>query len=146
MEEHGFWNISKLMHCGVYALVKKGVVVYVGKSKQPMMRIYTHVRNRGKKLGSNLYGNDIGPAVNGKGITFDSVWFLPCMLGQLGTLEVHFIKMFMPKHNVMHNPKPTPQPVIPIPEDIRAILKQMITITGLPPLEDRPKVYIRRML
>jgi len=58
VEEYGFLNISKLMHCGVYALVKKGQVVYVGKSKQPMMRIYTHVRNRGKKLGSNLYGNE----------------------------------------------------------------------------------------
>jgi len=67
------------------------------------------------------------------------------MLGQLWTLEVHFIKMFMPKHNVRHNPEAKPKPVkeppIPIPEDIRAILKQMITITGLPPLEDRPKVY-----
>jgi len=151
VEEYGFLNITKLMHCGVYALVHHGQVVYVGKSKQPMMRIYTHVRNRGKKMGPNPgFGKDTGPAVNGKGIVFDSVWFLPCMLGQLWTLEVHFIKMFMPKHNVRHNPepkvKPVKEPPIPIPEDIRAILKQMIMITGLPPLEDRPKVYIRRLL
>jgi hypothetical protein len=32
-----------------------------------------------------------------------------------------------------------------IPLEIREMLKQMVTITGLPPLEDRPKVYIRRM-
>jgi|SRR5882672_1590063 len=144
-------NITKLMHCGVYALVKKGQVVYVGKSKQPLQRIFTHVRNRNKPIGNALYGKvDVGPSVNGKGIAFDTVWFLPCMLGQLYTLEVHFIKMFMPKHNDKHNPKAravtVKEPPIPIPEDIRAILKQMITITGLPPTEDRPKVYIRRML
>jgi len=39
VEEYGFFEYFKLMHCGVYALVKKGQVVYVGKSKQPMMRI-----------------------------------------------------------------------------------------------------------
>jgi len=140
-------NITKLMHCGVYALVRKGVVVYVGKSKQPLMRIFRHVSNRGKPLGQKMFGGYTSPAQDGKGIVFDTIWFLPCMLGQMGTLEVRFIKMFMPKHNVMHNPDLRPKPVpIPIPEDIRAILKQMITITGLPPLEDRPKVYIRRML
>ncbi len=153
MEEYGFFNITKLMHCGVYALIKKEEVIYVGKSRQPLMRIHTHVKNRGRKLGTNLYGrNDTGPAVNGKGISFDTVWFLPCMLGQLYTLEVHFIKTFMPKYNVRHNPEAKPRPAkepivtIPIPDDIRAILKQMITITGLPPIEDRPKVYIRRLL
>ncbi len=152
MEEYGFMNITKLMHCGVYALVKKGQVVYVGKSRQPLMRIFRHVSNRGKPLGTSLNSESNAKCIkeNGKGILFDTVWFLPCMLGQLYTLEVHFIKTFMPKHNVRHNPEAKPrsvkEPPIPIPEDIKAILKQMITITGLPPLEDRPKVYIRRLL
>ncbi len=154
MLEHGFMDISKLMHCGVYALLKKGEVVYVGKTKQPMQRIYRHVYNRGKPLGTtiNSQSNAKCPTFNGKGITFDSVWFLPCMLGQLSVLEVHFIRMFMPKHNVAHNPEAKPRPervptvIIPIPDDIKALLAQMVTITGLPPMEDRPKVYIRRML
>ncbi len=103
VEEHGFMNITKLMHCG-------------------------------------------GPAQDGKGITFDTIWFLPCMLGQLGTLEVHFIKMFMPKHNVRHNPDlKVKTEIMPIPDEIKALLAQMVTITGLPQ-EDSPKVYIRRML
>ena len=141
MEEYGFLNISKLMHCGVYALVKKGEVVYVGKSKQPLMRIYTHVKNRGRKMGANIYSkDDCGPSVNGKGISFDSAWFLPCMLGQLWTLEVHFIKMFMPKHNVRHNPeakpRPEPTPIMPIPDDMKELLRQIVVITDLPPQQD----------
>jgi len=141
MEEHGFMDVTKLIHCGVYALVRKEEVVYVGKSKQPLMRIHTHVLNRGKLI-KRTVNPEAGPAWNGRGINFDKVWFLPCMLGQLRTLENYFIRKYMPKHNVLGKPNP----VIPIPEDIRAILKQMITITGLPPLEDRPKVYIRRLL
>ena len=62
------------------------------------------------------------------------------MLGQLETLENYFIRKYLPRYNVKGKPS------LAIPEDIRAILKQMITITGLPPQEDRPKVYIRRML
>lgn len=142
VEEYGFLNITKLMHCGVYALVKKGEVVYVGKSKQPLMRIYTHVKNRGRKMGANIYSKeDCGPAVNGKGISFDSAWFLPCMLGQLWTLEVHFIKMFMPKHNVRHNPEARSRPereptqIMSIPEDMKELLRQIVVITDLPPME-----------
>lgn len=155
VEEYGFFNISKMMHCGVYALVKKGEVVYVGKSRQPLMRVHIHVRNRGRKLGTNLYGkSDTGPAVNGKGITFDSAWFLPCMLGQLGTLEVHFIKMFMPKYNVRHNPELKQRPerestdIMPIPDEIKELLKQLVVITDLPPVpEMAPRgPYIMRRL
>ncbi len=143
MEEHGFMNVSKLLHCGVYALLCRGEVVYVGKSTKPLVRIYSHVRNRGRKMTKGpAYGapSTKGPAVNGKGIGFDGIWFLPCMLGQLDTLENYFIRKYLPRYNVKGKPS------LAIPEDIRAILKQMITITGLPPLEDRPKVYIRRML
>jgi len=84
----------------------------------------------------------VGYNTQKKGVNFDDIWVWPCMLGQLDTLEVHLIRQYVPKYNV----KDKPNPVIPLPEDIRAILKQMITITGLPPLEDRPKVYIRRLL
>lgn len=157
MEEYGFLNISKLMHCGVYALVKKGVVVYVGKSKQPMMRIYTHVKNRGKPLGVSLNSESNAKCIkeNGKGITFDSVWFLPCMLGQLWTLEVHFIKMFAPKHNIRHNPDLKPRPpskepaqIMPIPEEMKELLRQIVVIADLPPVEKvaPQRAYITRRL
>jgi hypothetical protein len=142
MPEHPHIDISKLLHCGCYALLKKGEVIYVGKSKKPMVRLYTHFSNRGKVLGQNMWGGYSGPTLNDRGVNFDGVWFWPCMLGQLGTIEMYLIRKYMPKYNQVGKPGP----VLPIPDDIRAILKQMITITGLPPLEDRPKVYIRRML
>jgi len=142
MPEHPHIDISKLLHCGCYALLKKGEVIYVGKSKKPMVRLYTHFSNRGKVLGQNMWGGYSGPTLNDRGVSFDGVWFWPCMLGQLGTIEMYLIRKYMPKYNQVGKPGP----VLPIPDDIRAILKQMITITGLPPLEGRPKVYIRRLL
>jgi len=152
MREHGFMDVTKLIHCGVYALLRKGEVVYVGKSKQPLMRIFRHVSNRGKRLKKKMFGGFSSPTYEGKGIMFDTVWFLPCMLGQMGTLEVRFIKLYMPKYNIVHNPEPKPRPereptvIMPIPEDIKELLRQMVVITSLPPLEDRPKVYMRRLL
>lgn len=130
-------SFKALLHCGVYALVRRGTVVYVGKSKKLWIRLYAHCNARGKMLPL-----PVGYNTQKRGVNFDDIWVWPCMLGQLDTLEVHLIRKYVPKYNV----KDKPNPVIPIPEDIRAILKQMITITGLPPLEDRPKVYIRRLL
>jgi len=136
VDGYAFLDVSKLLHCGVYALLRRGEVVYVGKSTKPLIRLYTHFRNRGKQLTKGI----TGPCVDGKGINFDGVWFLPCMLGQMDTLENHMIRKYLPRHNTKGKPP------LAIPEDIKVLLAQMITITGLPPLEDRPKVYIRRML
>src|SRR6266566_820757 len=101
MAEYDFINITKLMHCGVYLLLRKGEVVYVGKSKQPLMRIHTHVRNRGRALSQGEYGKACGPAFKGKGIGFD---------------------------------------------EIRALLKQMVVISSLPPQDDSFQRFIPRRL
>ncbi|SRR6266478_1493685 len=137
LRPEGTISFYSLMHCGVYALVRRGEIVYIGKSRKLWVRLYNHCNNRGKVV----YLPE-GCLRQNKGISFDDIWVWPCMLGQLDTLEVHLIQKYVPRYNV----KDKPMPVLPIPEDIRVILKQMITITGLPPLDDRPKVYIRRML
>lgn len=137
MEGRQFIDISKLLHCGVYALLWRGEVVYVGKSKRPLVRLYSHLRNRGRVLQKG----QSGPQVHGKGIGFDGVWFAPCMLGQLDVLEVHLIRKYLPKFNTKD------KPTIPIPEEIKALLAQMVSITGLPPEGDVvPTLYMRRML
>lgn len=152
MPDYTVIDLTKLMHCGVYALLRKGEVVYVGKSKQPLMRLHTHMLNRKQVMGKVFSGSYSGPMEANKGINFDGIWFLPCMLGQLSILEAHLIREHRPKYNVQHNPDLKPRPVreptviMPIPEDIKELLRQMVVITGLPPLEDRPKVYIRRLL
>lgn len=139
VDQHQFMDITKLLHCGVYALLRRGEVIYVGKSTKPLIRLYSHLRNRGKLMGRSI-NPEAGPIVNGRGIMFDGIWFLPCMLGQLATLEDYFIRKHLPKHNVRG------KPLISIPDDIKALLAQMVTITGLPSIEDRPKVYITRRL
>ena len=153
MEQHGFMNVSKLLHCGVYALVRRGEVVYVGKSRRPLVRLYAHMNARGKKMPWKAgYNKEY------TGIHFDAIWFLPCMLGQLDTLEVHFIKTFAPKHNTKDKPrhvaepglKPTRVPVeiMPIPEDMKELLRQLVVISDLPPPEqEAPRgPYIMRRL
>ena len=135
MEDYKYIDISKLLHCGVYVLLRRGEVVYVGKSTKPLKRLVTHMRNRNREIEDR-----VGPTLNGKGINFDGIWFLPCMLGQLATLELYFIRKYLPKYNIQGRPP------MPIPDDIKALLAQMVTITGLPPMEDRPKVYMRRLL
>jgi len=129
-------SYKALLHCGCYALVRKGEVVYVGMTRRLWVRLYAHCNARGKpltqKVGQNRKGNGIG---------FDDIWVWPCMLGQLDVLEVHLIRKYTPKYNV----KDKPVPILPIPDDIKALLANVVTITGLPQ-EDSPKVYIRRML
>lgn len=126
-----------LLHCGVYALVRKGEVVYIGMTRKLWIRLYAHCNARGKPLPQKA-----GQNRNGNGITFDDIWVWPCMLGQLDSLEVHLIQKYMPRYNV----KDKPRPVMPIPDDIKAILAQMVVIKDLPPMEDRPKLYIQRRL
>jgi hypothetical protein len=98
MQEEGFVNISPLLHCAVYALVYRRVVVYIGQSKTPSERIRTHIRQRkGGVKKSGLYSNRITV-----GFKFDEVWLRPCMLSELDNVEIAMIKKFQPKYNVKH--------------------------------------------
>ncbi len=127
VEEDGFVNISFTLHCAVYALRKRRVVVYVGKSKKPLTRLYSHVNARGKF-----------PQVGVKKISFDEIWIRPCMLSELDALEVEMIRKYQPRYNVKHR-APTP-----IPDDIRALLATIHIEPTPGPLE--PRLYIRRRL
>ena len=131
MNPEGTVSFKALMHCGVYALVRLGEVVYVGKTKRVYVRLYTHCNSRGK---TNEWYN--AKKNQSKGIDFDDVWIWPCMLGQMDALEVALIKQYKPRYNVTHNDK--------IQEHVKELFKSLTP--ELPPLEDRPKVYIRRML
>lgn len=99
MDMDGFLDYSDVLHCGVYALVQGEEVVYVGKSKAPLMRIYSHANAQGK----------LGPWRAGykhrkTGFRFDGIWFRPCMLRELDALEVEMIQKYRPRHNVKDKP------------------------------------------
>lgn len=91
----GFTDVSPLLRAGVYALCKRGVVIYVGKSKSLYSRIYTHKHfaNRGAK------GRPIPAWLPVKGIQFDQVFIRPCALEDLDRLEYEMINLYKPHYN-----------------------------------------------
>lgn len=90
MELSGFISVSEVLKSGVYALVYQGVVVYIGKSKTMLIRIYTHRAQRGKKE---------FPFSQVKGIAFDEVFVRPCPIDKLDALEYDMINLYKPRYN-----------------------------------------------
>lgn len=123
LKDDGFVCYGALLHCAVYALVRRGVVVYIGKSKFLTTRIHEHIRKRGKTPAKKLlYGTS-----EYKGMMFDDIWVRPCMLGELDHLEVQMIRKYQPKYNVQHREVP---PAL----DLSELLKAIIPMRG-PPVE-----------
>lgn len=107
MRLDGFTDITPILRAGVYALVYRSEVVYVGKSKSMYARIYAH-RNLWNSRGSKTQR----PAwLQAKGILFDEVHIRPCMLEQLDAIEAELIEAYRPRYNVALKPagRPTTQ-------------------------------------
>ncbi len=134
MEEDGFFDVSDILQSGIYALTWRGEVVYVGQAKRLFVRLYTHASSRYRLRKVTMGKKTI------KGSVFDGICVLPCSELELDRREREMIQKYRPKYNEMLKGQ------MPLPEDIRALLKQMTYVPDLPPIEDRPKVYIRRML
>jgi excinuclease UvrABC nuclease subunit len=90
-----FIDVSVMLRPGVYALVKRGVVIYVGKAKQLYSRIYTH-RN---VAGRAAKGQKIPTWMPVKGFVFDEVWVRPCRVEDLERLETEMINLYKPRFN-----------------------------------------------
>ena len=101
MVAEGFFDVSHVLKAGVYLLLWKGEIVYVGQSVKPCARIATHVVQRGKSR-KQSWGSKALPAMK-----FDSVQIRPCMLGELDALEKELIERFQPKYNIKQKPIPT---------------------------------------
>lgn len=94
LEDDGFIDVSIMMHCVVYMLVRKGTVVYVGQSKVPLQRLATHWR--AKKGNPRKVGFTQKIPV---GFAFDAVWVQGCMLNELNGIEAAMIRKYQPKYN-----------------------------------------------
>ena len=92
MELSGFIGISEVLKSGVYALVHQGIVVYIGKSKSMLIRIYTHRSQYGRSKTMPSWF----PV---KGILFDEVFIRPAPLHILDSLEADLINLYKPRHN-----------------------------------------------
>ena len=91
----GFEDVTTLLRSGIYILVKRGVVIYVGKSKSLYSRIYTHKHfaNRGAK------GKAVPSWLPVKGMQFDEVHIRYCHVDQLDALEYETINKYKPHYN-----------------------------------------------
>lgn len=95
----GFKDVSVVLKPGIYALIKDGVVVYVGQSKRPLDRVYSH---------RSLWGRKRTPGwLPIRGILFDEVHVLPCRVEDLDEVERALIDLYKPKYNIkLKSPHP----------------------------------------
>jgi excinuclease UvrABC nuclease subunit len=93
----GFTDLTPILRSGIYALCKRGVVIYVGKSKSLYARIYAHknLSSRGKgKTAPDWMPQSL------KGIAFDQVFIQPCRLEDLVAFEEAAINRYKPHYNI----------------------------------------------
>lgn len=109
VEVTGFFNVSDMLRSGVYMLVAKGEVVYIGQAKAMIVRVATHRSNARKTLPPWL-------PPSAKGIVFDEVLIRPCPVHLLDGLERDLIVLYKPKHNIAlkHNGKATGEVTITV--------------------------------
>lgn len=99
-EMEGFLDCSQMMRGGVYLLKHRGEIVYVGKAKCFLSRIYSH-----KSMWSKVRkGEKIPSWVKDmcKGVIFDGVYLRPCAPEIADKLERELIALLKPKHNTQH--------------------------------------------
>lgn len=99
----GFVDTSVLLKPGIYALLREGVVVYIGQSKKPLSRIEAHrsLWGRTQRQGKTPGWLPI------KAILFDEVHVLPCPVEKLDELERALIDLYKPKFNIkLKSPHP----------------------------------------
>lgn len=121
MQLEGFKDISEILRSGVYVLILRSRIVYIGKSKNLYARIYSHRYAATKeKRGVRL------PSFMPKGIQFDEVQIFPARLDQLDVLERAMIAKYRPQHNTMLKP--------PLGQPLRLVIgSSTLTIAAKPP-------------
>ena len=88
-----------MLGAGVYALIYAEEVVYVGRAKDLITRIYSH-RNVWKR-----FKKGVRLPTNVKPILFSRFVYWPCGEFDLDRLEREMIAKYRPKHNTLLKPK-----------------------------------------
>ena len=93
-------TVSSILQPGAYALLRNGEVVYVGKAKVLLQRLYAHF-NSMKRLREGK------PALPGtKQVAFNGIRVYPCAITDIDALEQGLIRKHCPRYNEKHRPKP----------------------------------------
>jgi len=99
----GFVDATAMLRPGIYALLREGVVVYIGQSKKPLSRVEAH-----RSLQRRVHRNAAPGWLPIKAIPFDEVHVLPCRVEDLDIVERAMIDLYKPKYNLKLK---TPHPV-----------------------------------
>jgi hypothetical protein len=96
MEDDGFIEVGGLLTAAVYALMSRGVVVYIGQSTIPLIRIMQHRLRSGERIGKRKMGRGI------ERFPFDRIMIRTCTLNEINKLEREMIVKYQPKYNIHH--------------------------------------------
>lgn len=96
LAEEDFSDMSALLKAGIYALLRRGEVVYIGKAIVLLRRLYTHANLAERKRRGTLTQST---PYNVKAIQFSEVWIFPCLPSDLDRNERRLIRKFQPKYN-----------------------------------------------
>lgn len=92
-------DVSGMLGPGVYGLCHGEVIVYVGKARLLIQRLYSH-SNTIERLRKGK------PALKGmKAIYFNRVMIWPCRLGDLDRVEREMIARYRPRRNSLLKPE-----------------------------------------
>lgn len=94
MKLAGCIDASEILRAGVYILIAKGVVIYIGKSKSMLGRVYTH-----RNLWQAKRRKQVPSWLPTPGIHFDEVHIRPCRMEDLDRLEAEMIALYKPRYN-----------------------------------------------
>lgn len=93
MRVEGAIDVSAMLRPGVYVLLHRGAIVYIGQSKLMLTRVYSHRAAWGRKR----------TKAQPRGVIFDEVQVLPCRLEQMDELEAVLIAKYKPRYNTQYN-------------------------------------------
>src|SRR5437868_1713408 len=90
----GLVEVTPILRAGVYALVRGGVVVYVGQGQRMLPRIEAHRGNWGRRWVPAWMPASM------RGVLFDQVFVLPCRVEDLDRIERGMIDLYKPRYNI----------------------------------------------
>ena len=116
MELSELIDVSVWLKPVVYVLINRGTVVYVGKTAQPIIRLFQHKLKAGEVIYKRRHTRGV------ERFPFDKILFHPCDHDQLDRMEKLMIQKHQPKHNILHKYEPL---------DIKALLATIVPIRAL---------------